>query len=171
MSSFWERLLGRRDETSAEAARERLKLVLVTDRSELSPEKLAQMQAEIIDVIKRYLNIDDADVKIKLEQRARENYLVADIPLVRNVGNIEISVLGNVDAPPEAPTDDAKAPEASAAADTDEVDDSDDAGDADAESETASDAGDSAEDKPPAASSDDTNPTPPKPRSRRKPSS
>jgi cell division topological specificity factor len=65
-------------------ARERLKLVLVTDRSDLSPDKLEQMQAEIIQVIKRYLKIDEAQVHIKLEQRARENYLVADIPLVRD---------------------------------------------------------------------------------------
>lgn len=65
-------------------ARERLKLVLVTDRSDLSPDKLEQMQAEIIQVIKRYLQIDEAQVQIKVEHRARENYLVADIPLVRD---------------------------------------------------------------------------------------
>jgi cell division topological specificity factor len=84
MASFLERLLGRREPSSAEMARERLKLVLVTDRSDIAPEKLEQMQAEIIQVIKRYLKIDEAQVHIKLEQRARENYLVADIPLVRD---------------------------------------------------------------------------------------
>ena len=84
MASFLERLLGRREPSSADTARERLKLVLVSDRSDLSPDKLEQMQAEIIQVIKRYLKIDEAQVHIKLEQRARENYLVADIPLVRD---------------------------------------------------------------------------------------
>lgn len=84
MASFLERLLGRREPTSAEIARERLKLVLVTDRSDLSPEKLAQMQTEIIDVIRRYLQIDEQQVHIKLEQRERSNYLVADIPLARD---------------------------------------------------------------------------------------
>jgi cell division topological specificity factor len=84
MSSLIERLKGRREPTSAEIAKERLKLVLVTDRSNLSPEKLEEMQAEIIQVIKRYIPIDDGDVQIKLEQRDRKNYLVADIPLFRD---------------------------------------------------------------------------------------
>jgi cell division topological specificity factor len=84
MSSLFERIKGRREPTSAEIAKERLKLVLVTDRSDLSPEKLEEMQTEIIEVIKRYIPIDDADVQIKLEQRDRKNYLVADIPLYRD---------------------------------------------------------------------------------------
>jgi cell division topological specificity factor len=84
MSSLIERLKGRREPSSAEIAKERLKLVLVTDRSNLSPEKLEEMQGEIIEVIKRYIPIDDADVHIKLEQRDRKNYLVADIPLYRD---------------------------------------------------------------------------------------
>jgi len=98
MSSFWDRLRGRQEPTSADAARDRLKLVLVSDRSDISPEKLAQLQAEIIDVIKRYLDVDDANVHIKLEQRARENYLVADIPLARDTS---YGVLPAVDTPPE----------------------------------------------------------------------
>ncbi len=102
MASLLERLLGRREPTSAEVARERLKLVLVTDRSELSPEKLEQMQAEIIGVIRRYLQIDEHQVHIKLEQRERSNYLVADIPLVRdhpNYGEPSEKPLARADPP------------------------------------------------------------------------
>lgn len=83
MTSLFERFKGRREPTSAEIARERLKLVLVSDRSDISPEKLHEMQSEIIDVIKRYIRIDEMEVQIKLEQRDRKNYLVADIPLQR----------------------------------------------------------------------------------------
>jgi cell division topological specificity factor len=86
MASFLERLLGRREPSSAEVARERLKLVLVTDRSDLTPDKLEEMQNEIIQVIRRYLQIDEHQVHIKLEQRERKNYLVADIPLARDHG-------------------------------------------------------------------------------------
>lgn len=84
MASFFERLMGRREPSSAASARERLQLVLVTDRSDLSPEKLEQMQAEIIQVIRSYLQIEEAQVNIKLEHRERKTYLVADIPLVRD---------------------------------------------------------------------------------------
>lgn len=108
MSSFWDRLRGRQETTSADTARDRLKLVLVSDRSDLSPEKLAQLQAEIIDVIKRYLDVDDAHVHIKLEQRARENYLVADIPLARDSS---YGALPAVEAPPELEDDGAPAPQ------------------------------------------------------------
>mgnify|MGYP001412512220 CR=1 FL=1 len=106
MSSFWDRLRGRHDATSADTARDRLKLVLVSDRSDISPEKLAQLQSEIIEVIKRYLEVDDAHVHIKLEQRARENYLVADIPLARDTS---YGLLPILDAPPELGADSAAA--------------------------------------------------------------
>lgn len=102
MSSFWDRLRGRRDATSADTARDRLKLVLVSDRSDISPERLAQLQNEIIEVIKRYLDVDDAHVHIKLEQRARENYLVADIPLARDTS---YGLLPILEAPPELDTE------------------------------------------------------------------
>lgn len=83
MTSLLGRFKGRREPTSAEIAKERLKLVLVSDRSDLAPEKLHEMQTAIIDVIKRYIRIDEMEVQIKFEQRDRKNYLVADIPLQR----------------------------------------------------------------------------------------
>jgi cell division topological specificity factor len=92
MSSFLERLKGRKEPSSAEIAKERLKLVLVADRSNLSPEKLAEMQTEIIEVIKRYIPLDAMDVEIKFEQRDRKNYLVADIPLQRARGDVLLTL-------------------------------------------------------------------------------
>ena len=84
MNNFIDRLLGRKDHRSAKTALERLRFVLVTDRSQLSPEKLREMQAEIIQVIKKYCRIDESAVEMKLELRERENYLVADIPLAKS---------------------------------------------------------------------------------------
>ncbi len=131
MASFLERLLGRREPRSAEVARERLKLVLVTDRSDLTPDKLEEMQGEIIQVIRRYLQIDEHQVHIKLEQRERKNYLVADIPLARDHGPY---IPEELRQPPESPPEPAAsvvqsdpAPEPSENADepepTDEGDD------------------------------------------------
>ncbi len=83
MSNFMDRLMGgnRRNNTPAKSAKDRLKLVLVTDRSSLSPEELSNMQKEILDVIRKYCRVDEDAVDLKLEQRERDNYLVADIPL------------------------------------------------------------------------------------------
>ncbi|MCD4685676.1 MAG: cell division topological specificity factor MinE, partial [Anaerolineae bacterium] len=84
MTSFFDRFKGRKEPTSAELAKQRLQLVLVTDRSNLSQEKLEEMQSEIIKVIKRYVTIDDMEVQINFEQRDRKYHLVADIPLHRD---------------------------------------------------------------------------------------
>jgi hypothetical protein len=46
MSSLFERFKGRREPSSAEIAKERLKLVLVTDRSNLSPDKLQRCRRD-----------------------------------------------------------------------------------------------------------------------------
>ena len=81
MSSLFDRFKGKREPKSAEIAKERLQLVLVSDRTHLSPDKLEAMQIDILMVIKRYIDIDDLDMQIKFEQRDRKHYLVADIPL------------------------------------------------------------------------------------------
>jgi cell division topological specificity factor len=115
MASFFDRLFGgRKDDASAELARERLKLVLVTDRSEISPEHLAQMQNEILEVIKRYLNVTEGQVHIKLEQRERKNYLVANIPLIRNSSPLLTPdyVSAPADSAPVEPTPQAAPPPA-----------------------------------------------------------
>ncbi len=89
MSTLWDRIFGRRAGTgstgSSQAAKERLQLVLVTDRSELSPETLQQMKDEIITVISKYVKIARDKVEINVETRQRDNWLVADIPLLRNL--------------------------------------------------------------------------------------
>jgi cell division topological specificity factor len=85
MQKLFDNLFGRKP-ASARIAADRLRFVLVTDRSELSPEQLRMMQEEIIGVIKKYCRIVESDVDIKLEQRERENFLVADIPLSNQKG-------------------------------------------------------------------------------------
>lgn len=84
MSSFWDRLLGRRQQGSGKDAKERLQLVLVTDRSDLSPEKMQAMKDEIMAVISKYVNIARDKVEINIEQRQRDSWLVADIPILKD---------------------------------------------------------------------------------------
>lgn len=80
--SLIDRLLGRGSaRSSAKTAKERLQFVLIHDRLDLSPEKLQEMKDEIIGVISKYVRIDQSNVAIAVEQRQRDNWLVADIPL------------------------------------------------------------------------------------------
>jgi len=77
----WLDWLTGQDSKSAEKAKERLKLVLIHDRTDLSPDTLNSMKNELIAVISRYIEIDPKAVNINMTQEGREQRLVADIPL------------------------------------------------------------------------------------------
>ena len=78
--SFFNRILGR-EPKSASKAKERLQLVLIHDRTNLSPGTLDSLKDELIAVISNYIEIDPSAVQIDIEQEGREQRLVADIPL------------------------------------------------------------------------------------------
>ncbi len=80
MSSFLDRLLGR-DQSSARQAKERMKLVLIHDRTDLSPAGMERLKDELIEVISRHIEIDPNAVAINITQEGREQRLIADIPL------------------------------------------------------------------------------------------
>ena len=82
--NFLQRLTGRGQPASKDVARDRLKLVLIHDRTDVSPAIMEQMRNEIIDVISKHVDIDREGVEITLHQEANENRLVADIPLIKN---------------------------------------------------------------------------------------
>ena len=76
------RLLGRAEPTSREVAKDRLRLVLVQDRVNLSSEKMNELKDELIRVISKYVEIDRDGIEISLTQRARQSRLTANIPVV-----------------------------------------------------------------------------------------
>ena len=69
---------------SAESAKERLQLVLVHDRTDLTPGQLEALKDDLLKAISNYIDIDPEAVQIGLERDGRSQRLVADIPL-RNV--------------------------------------------------------------------------------------
>jgi len=66
---------------SAENAKERLQLVLIHDRTDLTPTELSSLKDEILEVISRHVDIDSDAVQIAVEHDGRQQRLVADIPL------------------------------------------------------------------------------------------
>jgi cell division topological specificity factor len=79
---FLDRLLGRRDATSSQVAKDRLVMVLVHDRAKITPGMLDQMKDEMISVISRYIQIEADGVQVTFTQDGRESRLVANIPVV-----------------------------------------------------------------------------------------
>lgn len=69
---------------SGSVAKDRLKLVLTSDRAGCSPEIMEQMKNEIILVISKYIEIDmeGLDFKIKQNDAEGNNELFASIPIL-----------------------------------------------------------------------------------------
>ncbi len=78
---FVRRLMGRNKASSREVAKQRLQLVLVHDRANISPGLLETIKDEIINVISRHIEIDRNGVEVNFAQQGSESRLVADIPL------------------------------------------------------------------------------------------
>lgn len=76
-----------RSKNSKEVAKERLKLVLIHDRANVSPQFLEMVKGEIIKVISNYMDIDEGELDIQLTRTKSEDgdrtvpALVANIPI------------------------------------------------------------------------------------------
>lgn len=77
---------------SGDAAKERLHLVLMQDRANVSADFLELMKQEIIDVIKKYIEIDESAIDVRLTNKENADgtngapALYANIPIV-NIKN------------------------------------------------------------------------------------
>jgi cell division topological specificity factor len=72
-----------RESASADIARERLRLVLVHDRTNVSPQFLEALKEELIGVISRYMEIDEENIEVALQSSEHQVALVANIPVRR----------------------------------------------------------------------------------------
>jgi len=79
MADWLSKLMGR--SSSAQEAKERLKLVLIHDRTDINPETMEKLKDDLIKTISRHIQIDPESVKITMMHEGREQRLVADIQL------------------------------------------------------------------------------------------
>ena len=77
--SFFDKLFGRK--SSADSAKERLQLVLIHDRTDMTPAELDSLRDDLIATISQHVSIDEDNVQIDVEHDGRSQRLVADIPL------------------------------------------------------------------------------------------
>ena len=92
---FFNKLKKKEEKTaphSKEAAKERLHLVLMQDRANVSADFLELMKQEIIEVIKKYIDIDEGAIDVRLTNKENEDgtngapALYANIPIL-NIKN------------------------------------------------------------------------------------
>ena len=77
-----------KDTSSKDAAKERLHLVLMQDRANISADFLALMKQEIIEVIKKYIDVDENAIDVRLTNKSNDDgttgapVLYANIPIM-----------------------------------------------------------------------------------------
>jgi cell division topological specificity factor len=77
---FLKRLFGQ--SSSSATAKERLRLVLMTDHLELAPEMIEAMKRDLVDVISRYVEVDRDRIDVSFERQDRTLAMLANIPIV-----------------------------------------------------------------------------------------
>ncbi len=66
---------------SKETAIKRLQLVLIHDRTDISPETMENLRRDLIGVISNYLEIEEEKIELDLAKEERSVALVANIPI------------------------------------------------------------------------------------------
>lgn len=80
MFDLFQRLFGRESQ-SGKVAKERLQLVLVHDRANLSPQVLENLKEDLIRVISDYMDIDRESMEVNFSREDEGLALVASIPV------------------------------------------------------------------------------------------
>ena len=72
----------RRQPNTAQQARERLQILLAHERAGAdSPDYLPQLQRELLDVVKKYVNVDDEKVQVQLDTSTDVSTLEVNVEL------------------------------------------------------------------------------------------
>lgn len=81
MLDFISKLLGKDNNSSKTIAKDRLRLVLVHDRSDISPQIMQELRNDLIKVINNYMEIDENSLEVSLDNVESQVALVANIPV------------------------------------------------------------------------------------------
>ena len=69
-------------EASSTTARERLRLVLLSDHLQLAPDVVEALKRDLVAVISRYCEIDESHCDVTFEQQDKQVAMLANIPIV-----------------------------------------------------------------------------------------
>ena len=112
-------------EESKDVAVNRLRVVLMQDRTNLTPELLQRMRKELIELLSKYVEMDKEALELNFEQEGEQMALMLSIPVVRakDEEEIEAALKAEEDTKKSTESDEEEANEES---EEDEEEDSDD---------------------------------------------
>jgi cell division topological specificity factor len=108
---FVQRFFGK--PASSTTAKERLRLVLLSDHLSLAPDVVEALKRDLVEVISRYVEVDSSNCDVTFEQQDKQVAMLANIPILamrqsrpRATGSAQLPA-----APPEPPPVAAHEPE------------------------------------------------------------
>jgi cell division topological specificity factor len=101
---FIQRFFGK--PASSATAKERLRLVLLSDHLSLAPDVVEALKHDLFEVISRYVEVDAANCDVTFEQREKQVAMLANIPILGMRSRPKPPA-----APPPAPPPPAREPE------------------------------------------------------------
>lgn len=90
ITQFFKKFRKSKKEESKSTAKERLHLVLAQDRANISADFLEMMKQEILEVIKKYIDIDEKAIDVRLTNKEGEDGSVGAPALYANIPIITI---------------------------------------------------------------------------------
>jgi len=83
INNFIDRFFGKNDKTPKSVAKDRLRLVLMHDRTDIPAPTMELLRQDIVAAISKRLGIDESDLDVKLAREDDAVALVANIPIRR----------------------------------------------------------------------------------------
>lgn len=90
ITKFFKKFGKNEKENSKNTAKERLHLVLAQDRANISADFLEMMKQEIIEVIKKYIDIDEEAIDVRMTNKPGEDGIVGAPALYANIPIVTI---------------------------------------------------------------------------------
>lgn len=104
-----------KEENAKDTAVNRLRVVLMQDRTNLTPELLEKMRGELIELLSKYVEMDKDALELNFEQEGNQMALMLSIPVLRAKDEEEIEA-----AEEEAETSEKNEDESETSDDTEE---------------------------------------------------
>ncbi len=76
--------------TSRTVARDRLKMVLAYDRTDVSPKMMAKMREELLEVVGRYFELEPDALEVQFDREGSSTALIANIPIRRVKVDVDV---------------------------------------------------------------------------------
>ena len=80
---FLKRIFGGGSDGSVKKAKDRLRIVLIHDRTDISPQLMEELRRDMIGVLTKYMDIDTSKIELDLDRDEQAVALVANVPVLR----------------------------------------------------------------------------------------